>query len=99
VHNKKAPNKLTLYLRPPWQVTVAKAAELAEREGKSLSQLIIELLEPYVAKHYPGNPQRPLTLWIQQQPPTPMDPHCECARCGAHYPLSQAKEHICFVEG
>ena len=37
-----------------------KAYELADREGKSFSELINLALEEYVEVHYPGNPQPPL---------------------------------------
>jgi len=38
--------------------------ELVERENVSISELITKAMEEYVAHHHPGNPQRPLDLFL-----------------------------------
>lgn len=41
-------NIISVYVRPIHRITFGKARKKAEREGKSLSQVISELLEEYV---------------------------------------------------
>lgn len=40
--------------------------KIAEREGKSFSELVVELIEKYSKEHGDGNPNYELTQWAQQ---------------------------------
>ena len=52
---------LHLYVPREFSEIVKKAREIARREGRSLSKLVMDLLRDYVRRHEPGNPQLPLT--------------------------------------
>jgi len=53
--------RLHLYVPQEYAIIIKKAREIARREGRSLSNLVMELLRDYVRRHEPGNPQLPLT--------------------------------------
>ena len=67
----------TFYIKPECQITITKLAEILEREGKSVSQWILDNAESYVRLHEPGNPQQTLTYIIKNGKPyrarTPSD--------------------------
>ena len=71
---------LKVYVPASWSGTIEKARVIARREGRSLSDLIRDLLRDYVRIHEPGNPQLPLTKFTGES----HDPN-ECAfeGCGA----------------
>ena len=47
---------------------IEKAKELAKLEGITFSELIVKALHEYVERHYPGNPQIPLTVFTKTSP-------------------------------
>jgi len=47
--------------RPIWE----KFKKIAKREGLSSSQLLRRIIEDYVRLHDPGNPQRPITAFVE----------------------------------
>ena len=49
------------HFRATWE----KFLEIAHRDGQSASELIRVWVEGYVARKDPGNPQRPLTTWVE----------------------------------
>ena len=49
------------HFRATWE----KFLEIAHRDGQSASELIRVWVEGYVARKDPGNPQRPLTSWVE----------------------------------
>jgi len=53
--------RFEVYVPLHYQQLILKAKEIARREGRSLSALVLELLRDYVRRHEPGNPQLPLT--------------------------------------
>ncbi|RLG90020.1 MAG: hypothetical protein DRO36_06790 [Candidatus Hecatellales archaeon] len=57
---------LKVYIPASFYQTVVKARMIAKREGRSLSDLIRELLRDYVRRHEPGNPQLPLSRFIEK---------------------------------
>ena len=61
---KRYPWQLKIYIPREYQIIIEKAKEIARREGRSLSSLIMQLLRDYVRAHYPGNPQLPLTRFV-----------------------------------
>ena len=56
---------LHLYVPREFSEIVKKAREIARREGRSLSKLVMDLLRDYVRVHEPGNPQLPLTKFVE----------------------------------
>jgi len=56
---------LHLYVPREFSEIVKKAREIARREGRSLSKLVMDLLRDYVRVHEPGNPQLPLTRFVE----------------------------------
>ena len=60
---------LPVYIPASFYQTVVKARKIADREGRSLSDLIRDLLRDYVRVHEPGNPQLPLTRFTGEQKP------------------------------
>ena len=63
---KRYPWQLKIYIPQEYQIIIEKAKEIARREGRSLSNLIMQLLRDYVRVHYPGNPQLPLTRFTEE---------------------------------
>lgn len=63
---KRYPWQLKIYIPREYQVIIEKAKEIVRREGRSLSSLIMQLLRDYVQVHYPGNPQLPLSKFIEK---------------------------------
>ena len=57
--------RLHIYVPQEYATIVKKAREIARREGRSLSSLIMQLLRDYVKVHEPGNPQLPLTRFVE----------------------------------
>jgi Ribbon-helix-helix protein, copG family len=43
--------------------------ELAKKDARSRSWIIIEALKEYLANHYPGNPQTDLRVWTGEEGP------------------------------
>ena len=60
---------LKVYVPASWSSTIERARMIARREGRSLSDLIRDLLRDYVRVHEPGNPQLPLTRFTGEQKP------------------------------
>ena len=56
---------LKVYIPAEFYQTLKKARIIARREGRSLSDLIRDLLREYVRIHEPGNPQLPLTRFVE----------------------------------
>jgi len=50
----------TIYVYEAYRDVFEKILELADREGKSFSEMMWVAAAEYVSKHYPGNPQLPL---------------------------------------
>jgi hypothetical protein len=44
-----------------------KFVSIAKREGKSASELIMDFVRDYVAKHGEGNPAIPLDKWVENK--------------------------------
>jgi len=63
--SKQYPWKIYIYVPQEYRIIFEKAKEIARREGRSLSDLIRELLRDYVRIHEPGNPQLPLTRFVE----------------------------------
>ena len=59
---------LHLYVPETRAITVRKAKKIARREGRSLSKLILDLLDDYVRRHEPGNPQLPIDRFLKDHP-------------------------------
>jgi len=55
--NRKHPYKFAVYIPPEKEHTIKKFIEIAKREGKSASTLILDYIHAYVQKHEHGNPQ------------------------------------------
>ena len=53
---------------------------VAKREGRSMSKVALELIRDYVTKHEPGNPQLPITKFVEGAPSP--EGHVLCRRCG-----------------
>ena len=68
--------------------------ELAEREGISKSQLTVKAICEYVHRHYPGNPQLPLTKFThpQKQADLPKNPEKEKTRKRLIFAIKHAGE-------
>ena len=56
---------MKVYVPAEFYQTLKKARIIARREGRSLSDLVRDLLRDYVRKHEPGNPQLPLSRWVE----------------------------------
>lgn len=52
--------KLTLYIPENYRLLLDNSKRVLKREGKSLSNFLIEQLESYYRLHEPGNPQQRL---------------------------------------
>ena len=46
---------------------VDKFKEICQREGKSMSKMLVELIEDYVKRHANGNPAIPLDRWTEDK--------------------------------
>ena len=66
---KQYPWKIYIYVPQEHRVIFEKAKAIAKREGRSLSDLIRDLLRDYVRVHEPGNPQLPLTRFTEEKRP------------------------------
>jgi len=71
---KRAPNFASFYVRNP--VTYEKLKEIARREGRSASSIINELIEEYIRKHEPGNPQLRLDRILEGKMDLTRPPNC-----------------------
>jgi len=58
--------KVTLYVPKHKEALWRKLVELAEREDRGVLDLVLQHMEQYINTHYPGNPQRPLTVYLHQ---------------------------------
>ena len=57
-----------------WQ----KFKKIAEREGRSMSRILVSMIEEYVRVHEPGNPQKRLDMIFRgEKAPVP-----RCSECG-----------------
>ena len=54
--------RTTIYIR---EETWRKAMELAKRDGLKISNIVAELLEEWIRRKAPGNPQRPITAYVR----------------------------------
>jgi len=70
--------------------------EQASRPAESASQKIEEWIETYVRQHSPGNPQRPLTVYLGE--PTPTLPPGKCPRC-RHWVNGDMALHLQYCRG
>jgi len=61
---KKTPYIIKLYNKDfeAW----SQIRKLAEREGKSLSDFIVDVIKEYLKRHMPGNPQTPLDIFNEK---------------------------------
>ena len=57
--------KVAIYATPGFKATWRRFLELCERDGVSASHLVRVWVEGYVARKDPGNPQRPLTAFVE----------------------------------
>ena len=57
----------TIYVPKDKEIIWEKAKEVAQREGKSVSAIIIEFLEEYVKKHGEGNPAFTLDQFVEKE--------------------------------
>jgi len=64
---KRYPWQLKIYIPQEHRIIFEKAKAIAKREGRSLSDLIRDLLRDYVRIHEPGNPQLPLTKFTGEE--------------------------------
>lgn len=60
------PTVYPLYISKERKEIFQQFVEIARREGKKISQLILELVEDYVKKHGSGNPAFPLDKWVEK---------------------------------
>ena len=58
---------LQVYIPAGFYMTLQKARRIARREGRSLSDLVRDLLRDYVRRHEPGNPQLPIDRFLKQK--------------------------------
>jgi len=66
--NRKHPYKFAVYVPPEKEHTIKKFIEIAKREGKSASTLILNYIHSYVQKHEHGNPQLRLDTLLEVNP-------------------------------
>jgi len=57
--------KVAIYATPGFKATWRKFLEICERDGVSASHLVRVWVEGYVARKDPGNPQRPITAFVE----------------------------------
>ena len=57
-----------------WQ----KFKKIAEREGRSMSRILVGMIEEYVRVHEPGNPQKRLDMILEGE----KGPDPRCGICG-----------------
>jgi hypothetical protein len=69
---------LHLYVKPCYEDDVEKIKEILNREGKSLSDWVMERISIYVSGHWPGNPQKPITEYSELMEL----PKRVCVNCG-----------------
>lgn len=74
---KAFPNQVKLYIPEYASHTFLKLREILRREGTSISKWFRKEAEAYVNLHWPGNPQRPLTVFTEPQEPA----ICETRSC------------------
>ena len=70
-------NKFTFYVPLEKKRILEKLKEILKREGKSVSQFILEQIEAYVMLHEPGNPQQLLERYV-----THSEPYVAPTKCG-----------------
>jgi len=63
-----SPRLLRVYVPLHYEIIVEKAKKIVRREGRSLSDLIRDLLRDYVRLHEPGNPQLPIDRFFNLEP-------------------------------
>jgi len=71
---------LQVYIPADFHVILQKARKIARREGRSLSDLVRDLLRDYVRVHEPGNPQLPLSRWTEGEKSQPKE-RGACSYC------------------
>ncbi|MEM0010367.1 MAG: hypothetical protein QXW39_07375 [Candidatus Bathyarchaeia archaeon] len=59
------PTVYPLYVSKDKKEIFQRFVEIARREGKKVSALLLELAEDYVKKHGSGNPTFPLDKWVE----------------------------------
>lgn len=57
--------EVKIYAPAGFKATWQKFLEICDRDGDSASQLVRKWVEGYVARKEPGNPQRPLTAFVE----------------------------------
>jgi len=70
--------------------------EQASQPNESASRKIEGWIEAYVRQHSPGNPQRPLTVWLGDLPPE--EPPDKCPRC-RRWVNGDMTEHLWWCRG
>jgi len=65
VRRTKFPKQFRMYLKKEDLETWRILKEIAQREGKSIAQIVREQVESYVRLHEPGNPQQRLDTIIR----------------------------------
>jgi len=70
--------KLTLYIPETSRLLIDNARTVLKREGKSISNFLVEQLESYCRLHEPGNPQQRLDTILKLGKAY----HAPCRVCG-----------------
>jgi len=73
-------NRTYLYIRKGEEALYRRFREIAKREGRSPSRILMDAIREYVRRHEPGNPQRLLTFY--QAGREPGTGRILCQRCG-----------------
>lgn len=82
------------YVPETFRKVLEKFREIAEREGRSASEILRELIREYVRRHEPGNPQRTLDPVLEEEGYEESSPCCSYCAKEATYRCFLQKERF-----
>jgi len=82
---RKWPPQISFYIYPNEEELFKKLKEIANREGRSVTEILKEMAREYVRRHEPGNPQLRLDKILAGEPRPGMSPRCRfCDRLASY---------------
>lgn len=75
----KFPKQFKLTVPQEAEGAFKKLPEIADRENRSMTEIVVELIESYVRLHEPGNPQQRLDVIVRDGKAYHAD---QCTVCG-----------------
>ena len=93
------PEVRSIYVPDELQIVWVKFQEIAKREGRTVSEMVVEYICDYVRHHELGNPQQTLTYLLEHEKPYRANAHkCYCGEKAEYEVLSLEKKQFYLCE-